>query len=295
MVLNAVVALVFSVAAAQDAPTSFRDGQGALDALAAEASPADVVAAIEASEGKFRPRDVYTLVDGGAPEEVVRAMAGKAGVFVSDDVLMTLAEFASGARGGASPESFSVTNGRFGAPLERLAALGADKETMERGMRRAPPRAEDETIRAYDTRIRESQREQVLATAQIDGQIEAVSFSLALKVSNGTFDASKGCGVVHLQDAIDMSYLPFRGAMGADDSRVPIVIESRTVDDAWFDATPKRQFSSTSKDVCMSEADFNALVSDTTLKGTIRRTAEGSWTGDLEMVDGYGDRIRTRR
>ena len=92
-----------------------------------------------------------------------------------------------------------------------------------------------------------------------------------------------------------MSYLPFRGAIGADDSRVPLALESRTIDAAWFDATPKRRFSATSKDVCMSEEDFKALVSDTTLKGTIRRTAEGQWSGDVEMVDGYGDRIRTRR
>ena len=162
-------------------------------------------------------------------------------------------------------------------------------------MRRSPPRGEDETIRAYDTRIREAQREHVLAPAQIDGQIEAVAIELKLKVSSGEFDAAKGCGVVSVEDAIDMSYLPFRGAIGADDSRVPLTLESRTLTQAWFDSTPKRRFSATSRDVCMSEEEFNALVSDTTLKGTIRRTAEGIWSGDLEMVDGYGDRIRTRR
>jgi hypothetical protein len=295
MVLNAAVALTLSIALAQDAPSSFRDGQGALDALAAEVSSADVVAAIDGSESKFRPRDVYTLVDGGAPEEVVRVMAGKAGVFVSDDVLMTLAQFAAGARGGAAPQSFVVANGGFGLALGRLAELGADKETMERGMRRSHPRAEDETIRAYDTRIREAQREQVLATAQIDGQIEAVNVELKLKVSGGTFDAATGCGEVNLEDAIDLAYLPFRGAIGADDSRVPVALESRIIDVVWFDSTPKRRFSATSKGVCMAEADFNALVADTTLKGALRRTAEGNWSGDLEMVDGYGDRIRTRR
>jgi hypothetical protein len=162
-------------------------------------------------------------------------------------------------------------------------------------MRRSAPRAEDETIRAYDTRVREAQREQVLATAQIDGQIEAVRLELTIKVSDGGFDASAGCGVLKVEDAIDMGYLPFRGAIGADDSRVSLTIDSRTLEAAWFDSTPRRQFSAASKDVCMSEADFKALVGDTTLKGTIHRTAEGRWTGDLEMVDGYGDRIRTRR
>jgi hypothetical protein len=83
--------------------------------------------------------------------------------------------------------------------------------------------------------------------------------------------------------------------MGVTDRKNVVTLETRSVAEALFQTSPRRALVARSQNVCVPARQWASTVKSAKLRGVLQRTANGRWSGDLEFMDGYGDRIRTRR
>lgn len=281
------------VGLAQEPAVVVHDVDGAIEALEAGSAAADVAAAIRDSDTAFRPRDLYALADEEVPEEVLKAMAARTSIFFDPQQIKSLGAYAAGYRSGQPRKEFNVAAGGLTEVMTWFKGLEDQRQALVDGVAAPPGQGADELDHAYDLRMRGHQQELARLTGPIDGQIEATTLVLRLPVAAGPHDGS--CGVLSVEEVAAVDFFTFRGGMGVTDRKNVIALESRSVAEALFQTSPSRALVATSHNVCVPASQWASTAKSASLRGELRRSANGKWSGDLEFMDGYGDRIRTRK
>ena len=269
------------------------DVEGVLSALAEGQPAADVASAIRDSAGEFRPRDLYVLADEEGAQEVLKAMAARTSIFFDANNVRSLSDYAAGFRSGQPQKTFEVGAGGLTSVMVWFKDLEDQRQALEDGVPAPAAQAPDELDHAYDLRIRGHQQELARLTGPIDGKIESTVLTVNIPATGGPYDGS--CGVLLVEEMPDVDFFTFRGGMGVTDRKNVITLESRSVDEAMFQTSPRRALAVRSQNVCVPASQWASTAKSAKLRGVLQRTAKGKWSGDLEFMDGYGDRIRTRR
>jgi len=233
------------------------------------------------------------LADEEVPEDVLKAMAARTSIFFDPQQIQSLSAYASGYRAGQPQKQFSVGAGGLTEVMTWFKGLEDQRQALVDGVPGPPPQGADELDHAYDLRMRGHQKELARLTGPIDGQIESTTLVLKLPVVAGAHDGS--CGVLTVEEVAAVDFFTFRGGMGVTDRKNPITLESRSVAGALFQTSPSRALAATSHKVCVPSSQWAGTAKSASLRGELRRSANGKWSGDLEFMDGYGDRIRTRQ
>ena len=278
---------------AQEPEFVVNDVEGVLSALAEGHPGVDVATAIRDSTGKFRPRDLYVLADEEVDQEVLKAMAARTSIFFDANNVRSLSDYAAGFRSGQPQKSFEVGAGGLTAVMVWFKELEDQRQVLVDGVAAPEAQALDELDHAYDLRVRGHQQQLARLTGPLDGQIESTVLKVDIPAVGGPHDGS--CGVLLVEEMPEVDFFTFRGGMGVTDRQNLITVETRSVAEAMFQTSPRRALAIRSQNVCVPASQWASTGRSAKLRGVLQRTANGRWSGDLEFMDGYGDRIRTRR
>jgi len=228
-----------------------------------------VVQAIEAGAVRWSPKDVYELIDKEVPEPIIKAVAGKCGLFY-DGTQQPLHVQAKQARAGAPAETVTVTDANPGAFFEWFASVLGDVEAAEEQVP-LPMKKDHETDDQYERRVRAADEERVRLLGPHEGRIQMASFELSLPASVQNKD---GCDrPVAALDAASVDFNLFRDVMGTRQTETLIQYTSRSIEKMAFTVTPRSVYA---WGRCGSKASR--------LDVTLKRSAEGAWTshGDFK-------------
>ncbi len=229
-------------------------------------TPDKLVAAIDASSVRWSPRHVYELIDKEVPQPVIKAVASKCGLFY-DGSQLPLSVQAQNSRQGAPAETVAVNEGNAADFFGWFEKVFADVEAAE-GQVEVTMRKPNETEDQYERRERANEEERVRLIGPHEGRIQMATFELSLPA---TVQNRDGCErPVATLDASSVDFNLFRDVMGTRLTETLVQITSRSVDKMAFSVAPNRELFAIGR--CGAKGSR--------LEMTLKRSAEGAWTGN---------------
>jgi hypothetical protein len=232
--------------------------------------PAKLVAAVEASTRRWEPDDVYELIDREVPEPIIKVVAGKVGLFY-DGSAKPLEQIAAEARAGAAPQTV-VVDGDVAPLFTWFQGVLKERTAAEDALGIPSMRGSNETEHQYQRRMREYEEQRVKQIGPVDGKIQAATFEVTLPASTANVG---GCErPVAIGDASAVDFDLFREVAGTRQPETLVNLASHSVDKLMFAVAPQRRI----------EAHGRCGKSASTLKVSMKRSAEGAWTasGDFK-------------
>ena len=228
-------------------------------------TPDKVVKAIEDGNVRWSPKDVYELIDKEVPQPIIKAVAAKCGLFY-DGSQLPLQVQAQNARAGAPAETITVTEANPGDFFGWFEGVFKDIEAAQDEVP-LPMKKANETDDQYERRVRASDEERIRKVGPYEGRIQMATFQLNIPAS---VQNKEGCErPVAVLDAATVDFNLFRDVMGTRLTETLIQITSRSVDKMAFTVTPRSVYA-------MGRCGNKA----TKLEMTLKRSAEGAWTGN---------------
>lgn len=272
--------------AAQAAPT-FADIVAMIKDKNAKYKLDKLAPAVEASNHAWRPRDVYELLDLGAPPDVLKLAAGKAKMFW-DGSAKALPAVITNAREGAPSETVKIaTNDDLVIVFEHFNDIKYEIEAAKSALGALAPRASYEDDVKYDMRTRDFDIRQAQTMSPFEGRIAKTTFDIEL---TGGFTPHDGACTrpTVVVDLTKVNFDLFRYTLGGLRVEVPVSLDAGSnVEAAKFAATGQYRFEATGKPICVSAAQAATLSSQgSKLRMTLRRPFDSdNWTGTASFVN----------
>jgi hypothetical protein len=261
--------------------------------IAAKATPADMVTAINASKDTWLPRHVYGLLDKGAPKEVVQAAAVKAAVFY-DPNMKSLDQIGAEERAKQPAATVKVVapadwTSMFSAYEKAKGEIDAAKASVQ-----VPTAANaGETEAAFDKRVRQAEEERVRKMAVPEGKLTQTVWALDIPAALDAYDSATRCFpkaavVVDLQG---MSFAQMRATMNGTKPEYPVAFDpkdGKTITSVKFVTTEgQKKFEAISKPICVYPDEAGGVKSaGVNFRVSLQRGAkEGEWTAKGNFVN----------
>jgi len=228
--------------------------------------PSELVAAVKASDRRWSPNDVYELIDRQAHEEVIKAVASEVGLFY-DGSQKPLQDIAAEARAGAPAETV-VVDGDIGALFDWFDGVFAERAKLEEQVGIPNMKGANETQHQYERRMRAHEEKRVATVGPVEGKIQAATFEVTLPAATANVG---GCErPVAVGDASSVDFDRFREVAGTRQAETLVQLTSHSIEKLMFAVAPKRRL----------EAWGRCGRSGSTLKVTMKRSADGAWTAN---------------
>jgi len=228
--------------------------------------PAKLVEAVEASTRRWEPNDVYELIDHEAPEPIIKAVAGKVGLFY-DGSQQPLQAIAEKARAGAAPETVTV-DGDVSQLFTWFENIFKERSAAEDQLGIPHMKASNETEHQYQRRMREYEEKRVALVGPVEGRIQMATFEVTLPATTANVD---GCErPVAIGDASSVNFDLFREVAGSRAPETLVQLTSYSAEKMMFAVAPQRRI----------EAHGRCGKSGSSLKMTMKRSADGAWTAN---------------